>query len=330
MSVNESYKEYIGSSFTGKNTGKTYVIDSLIGSGGEGGVFAVRDDCSLAAKIFSCSILGDSEKRARMNEKLSVMLKSPIEAGAPDQPVLVAWPIDALYRDGEFFGYIMPRVNSTDDLDTVIHADICRARFPELTWKDKAVIARSLAKAVQSVHDAGHVIGDLNHNDVLIDADGAATIIGTDAFWIRDKATGRSIPCEYVCVDYKAPELSADGDVSKGELSPEVDWFALAVIVFRLLMDGYHPFYCKAADTGEEELVPSIMESIAEGKCPYVNRYNNCAAPSGAPTLDDIPPAAADLFRRVFDYDSTTALSKAASRPNAQEWCDVLTGIIEG
>src|SRR4051794_35737897 len=90
-----------------QSSGQTIVLDSKlrVGSGGEGDIYALPIEQTLAAKIYH----QPTSERAR---KLVVMLANP-----PEDPMArqaqssIAWPCDLLHDTGnQVVGFLMPRV----------------------------------------------------------------------------------------------------------------------------------------------------------------------------------------------------------------------------
>ncbi len=327
VGVYQNYDDYVGCRFSGVNGKKTYTISKKIKSGGEGGVFCIANDDNLVAKIYSPATLGDAALRNNKAEKIGVMLKYPVrKTRSSTGHCLIAWPIDILYSDGKFFGYVMPKVYSSNDLNVAMNDEMCLAHYPSSNWKTKFAFAHNLAFTVKLVHDAGHVIGDMNPENLLISDEGAVTVIDTDSFSIFDPNTGKNYPCVVGVEEYLAPEIQMKGRaaVAGRRFTKETDYFALAVNIFRLLMGGYHPFTCSAKDSGKSVGQTPFQTYIAEGTCPFVSKINGYELPPGAPTLSDMPPNIAALFKRVFGYTAATAIANIKVRPTAEEWIGAL------
>lgn len=315
------YEDYVGSTFYNRNGTTPYRIGSMIKSGGEGGVFNIRGNDSLVAKVYSYSTLSNPTARALKENKIGVMLSQPVKTTrTPDGMLLIAWPIDALYFNGQFVGYVMPKVHSRDDLNVVTNTTLCRSHFPNFSWRIKVMIAHNLAYIVQLVHEAGHVIGDMNPENLLVNSDGIITVIDTDSFSVNDWASGATYPCEVGVEEYLAPEIQFAGRVSGRRFTQETDCFALAVNLFRLLMGGYHPFTCTTQDSGSSVPQTPIQANIVEGICPFVRNIPGHSTPPGAPLITDMPPYIKDLFTAAFGYDASNAVAHARLRPNAFTW----------
>jgi formylglycine-generating enzyme required for sulfatase activity len=95
---------------------------------------------------------------------------------------------------------------------------------------------------------------------------------------------------------------------------PEQDSFALAVLIFQLLMDGSHPFRAIWLGPGEP---PPVEERISQGMFPYDQlAAGNLVTPPPGLSLDRLHPPLAGLFRRCF----VEGHANPRKRPPAKEW----------
>ncbi|MGH7225803.1 MAG: hypothetical protein ACRELF_21500, partial [Gemmataceae bacterium] len=114
---------------------------------------------------------------------------------------------------------------------------------------------------------------------------------------------------------YTPPELQGVAFAEVDRL-PQHDDFALAVLVFQLLMQGIHPFAGSCA--GEPD---SIAARIAAGHWPYTWMRSSPVQPSPhAPPWFTLPPSVQDLLRRCFE----DAHAEPDLRPTAEQWRQAL------
>jgi DNA-binding helix-hairpin-helix protein with protein kinase domain len=113
--------------------------------------------------------------------------------------------------------------------------------------------------------------------------------------------------------EYTPPELQgvAFADVDR---LPQHDAFALAVLIFQLLMGGIHPFAGRYTGAGEPD---SIQARIAVGHWPYAWLRTGPVQPSPhAPPWFALPPSVQELLRGCFE----DAHAEPESRPSAAKW----------
>lgn len=314
--------------------GKSYKLDKSLGKGGEGEVFSIYGMPNSVAKIYipekkytgNCS-------RDFMERKIKVMLKHPVQNPYDNQGnLLIAWPTEILYCGGEFVGYVMPRISQSYKLFDMYRDsrfDLFKNVPGGYTWAYSYITAFSLALSVQRVHEAGHLVGDMNPSNFFVTSSGSVIMIDTDSFDIVDRTGGgQNFKCMVAFPDYLAPELQGRNlALPTSKFTKEADCFSLAINVFRLLMNGNHPFNCKRVTGAVKSVAQSgTVSAIAKGECPYVRSLKDGVIPDSAPDFKMLPDNIRDLFSRAFNYTEATSMRAASNRPSAEEWVNVLAG----
>jgi hypothetical protein len=179
---------------------------------------------------------------------------------------------------------------------------------PEPDRAHRLLVAQRLAEAVDAVHAAGGVIRNLDDHHVLVAPDGTVTL-SDDAAAAPESSTRTPA--------YTAPEIQG---AIPGRTRPEAqhDAFALAVLLFQLLMEGYHPYAGQWVGGGD---LPEIPKAIQLGLYAYGN--SAVTPPPGAPALSALEPGLADLFKRSFA--ATSAIFR--TRPTGAEWARALATV---
>ena len=293
-------------------SGTLYTTDSKpFSSGGEGDVYSLTGMPDKVAKIYHPDRI-----TAELEQKLEVMAKRP-----PSSKVLsqVAWPLDIVYSNSQFCGFVMPRLNITDDLSAIYG-------YPpqkRISYKAKIIIAQNICAVISEVHKAGYVFGDFNPQNIGIDINSCrVAFLDTDSYHITNGGT--TFRCK-VCKDgYVAPELLKKCEAYKKDayataplptFTKETDNFALAIHIFKLLMNGFTPF------NGIKETESASTASPGVGN-QAVSHNNYCFKPGNKPQADAVPPLdilpeeISDLFTRAFLYGQIDP----SQRPGAAEW----------
>lgn len=290
-------------------SGKSWdVADKPFAGGGEGDVFNIIGNTALVAKIYQ------PDKRTTERErKLSIMVKTK-----PSVLGQYAWPFDVLYYNGKFSGYIMPKVVGKEKLRNIYVYDNRRGK----PWTLFIAIAKNIASAVHNVHEIGHVIGDLNSDNILVDPHtGLVTLVDIDSYHITDKS-GYIYRCGMGVAEFVAPEIQGKHFPSAPlpTFTKETDLFALAVMIFVVLMNGAHPFACKTTGGSSSSFQP--VENIARGISPYFKESSasNLDIPRYAPALTCLPAELQELFRRAF----VLGHKNPKNRPSAEEYYHAL------
>jgi DNA-binding helix-hairpin-helix protein with protein kinase domain len=283
----------------------------LLARGGDASVYAVPDCPTLAARIFH-------NPTAEHAGKLAAMLAAPPVAPAGGGHPAFAWPVERLLEvetEGRVAGYLMPRFESAPLLWEVYNPGARLQIYPQFHFGSLLRVARHLAGAVHTLHQGGYVLGDLNESSVVVRPQALVTLIDVDSFQVS--SGGKLYRCRAARPEYTAPELQGTPGADV-ERRPEHDTFALAVLIFQLLMQGAHPFAGSCAVSGALETIPA---RIAVGAWPYAwDNPGPCQPSTHAPPWWVLPPAVQELLRCCFE----DARTDPALRPRAGRWQQAL------
>lgn len=281
--------------------GRSVVLGQAIGRGGEGTVFEIQSSKDHVAKIYHSTL---SAERA---DKIRTMVTLRTEAVAS----LAAWPVELLMkRSGEPIGLVMPRVVGRKDIHHLYSPKSRRADFQRADWRFLIRAAANTARAFAAVHEAGCVIGDVNHGGVLVAQDATVRLIDCDSFQVS--VGTRRFLCEVGVETFTPPELQ--GRPFKGVVrTANHDNFGLAVMVFLILFMGRHPFAGRHLGSGDMPIPKAIEE------CRFAYGAGRAAVqmerPPGTPDLTIAGSDVVPLFERAFARQSI-----GGGRPTAREW----------
>jgi DNA-binding helix-hairpin-helix protein with protein kinase domain len=279
----------------------------LLGRGGEASIYAVPDRPDLAAKVYH----NPTDEHAG---KLAAMLAAPpVAPPGRGQHVAVAWPVRRLLEpgdEGRVIGYLMPRIEDARLIWEVYNPGVRRELLPQFHHGTLLRTARNLAAAICILHECGYVVGDLNESNALVTPQSFVTLIDADSF--QAPGPDRLYRCCVGRPDYTPPELQGAAFAEVDRL-PQHDSFALAVLIFQLLMQGLHPF-AGTRTSGEED---SIAARIVAGHWPYAWERGGPIQPSPhSPPWSVLPPSVQELLRRCFE----DAHAEPDLRPSAAQW----------
>ena len=305
----------------GRN-GYRYRLEKEIGAGGEGRVFKISGQ-NLVGKIYK-------KVDPEVEKKIRYMVQHPI-ADLRDSSgkviLALAWPQDILCDDqGVFIGYTMPFIQNGVEICTVARGcDMPKAKtmFPNYDWMFNLQVAINLSKAVAYLHSNNCIVGDLNCKNIMVSPDGLITMLDNDSFDLLDTVSGIHFRCCAGTQDYLAPELQGRNLRSAGAVfSVHSDNFALAIHIFQLLMNNYHPFTGKNLVVIQNSTsVNQRLDHLVNGKCPFIHNYSDLTIPIGAPYLSEmVTPQLVQDFYRTFDYNAGNIQERMKLRTTAAQW----------
>ena len=279
-----------------------------------GKLYHVDEYPNLTAKIYD-NPDGDIEN------KLRAMLASPPDVPDADMDrVPIVWPVDILKdRVDRAIGFLMPKSSGTP-LSAIFVSPTHRERQYEFALK----VARSLSKAIDILHEGPHVIGDFDESSVLVSDSATVTLIDSDLFVITErhsrdrrrywKPSGRG--------EYTPPELQGN-QYGVAQSQKDHDLFALAVIIYKLLMDGVHPF--EGEYKGEGDPLP-LRSRIRDGHFCHSRTRKVPYLPSpDFQSWERIPDSLRELFVQCLDEGHYNP----RYRPSAHEWTIALDSLVE-
>ncbi len=276
------------------------ITTEVIGSGGEGTVY-VCENSDLVAKIYHEPMTDEKAEKLRWmaahkNDQLSK---------------IAAWVVDVLRDapDGKVVGFLMPNIKAKE-IHELYSLKSRRIYFPEATWHFLVHTAANLARAFYILHKNSHIMGDINHGNCVVLADGTVKLIDCDSYSIKTDKTRYT--CEVGVATHLAPELQGV-NLRAVERLEKHDNFGLAVIIFQLLFLGRHPF--AGNYSGEQD--KSLEDCIREYRFAYGDHaaLKDVRQPPGTLSLSALSPRVAQLFERAFLTDD---------RPAPREWIEAL------
>ena len=288
--------------------GHQLFLSSLVGKGGEGAVHEIRGTDDAVAKIYYVPV--DAERARKLTTMADLCNERLLR--------LAAWPIDTLHDQpgGRIVGFMMQRIRNHKGIHVLYSPKTRLSDFPSARWPFLVHTATNLARAFAVIQEHGHVIGDVNHGNVVVSRDATVKLIDCDSFQISTEQ--HIFTCEVGVSTHTPPELQGMPlkDIVR---TTNHDNFGLAVLIFQLLFMGRHPFSGQFLGEGEMPLEKAISEyRFAYGDDTVARLMNQ---PPGTLSLGAVSPEVSDLFRRAFLQER--------DRPGAAEWITALTELSE-
>jgi DNA-binding helix-hairpin-helix protein with protein kinase domain len=293
-------------------SGKPVVRGRQIGRvGGEGAVHEATSHPGHVVKLYHQP--ADAAKAS----KLDYMKRQ----ATPDIFSFAAWPRHLVWDHGanSVVGFIMPKVEGRE-IHQIYSFKERMVYFPLVRWDFLIQVAINCAQALQDVHRAGVVIGDINEGNILVKNDGTIALIDCDSFQATH-SNGHAWTCDVGIAHWTPPELQAAKSFRGVIRTQNHDRFGLALLVFHLLFMGRHPF---AGGRASLEDVP-LEKAIARHDYVYSSAAHSkgLRLPPHALAVGAMPSGLPSLFERAFCSGS----ERPNCRPAPPEWVAVLQSL---
>lgn len=283
------------------------IIDKEIGKGGEGRVCLIKGNKNVVAKLYLDKALQKGDKSGK--------IKAMCDLYDNEIAKFSALPQKEIYdSNGKIVGFIMEHLNLNDfkEIHLLYGIKDRKKHFDYADWGFMVHSAKNLACAVETLHSKGIVIGDINQSNILVDNRAMIKLIDCDSYQVA--YNGKIYLCEVGVPEYTSPELQ--GISFKGiQRTKNHDCFGLAVMIFKSLMFGRHPYSGVGAP-------PEIEKAIEQGYyCYGKNAINN------TPIYSQL---VSELFSIEIKELFERALTTNLNRPTAKEWINALDNLERG
>ncbi len=279
-------------------------LGAELARGGEGTIYPLTDRADILVKCYHDDIL--HKNRTTLRNKLQAMVEVHQQFGNPN----LSWPLLSVFNgQGEWIGYAMRRVSGIK-LHCLAHAVLYKKHFPSLTRVELVQILLNLVNQVEQLHQQGVMIGDYNLNNFLCDPQTLQVgLIDCDSY--QAQLGGVRYPCPVGSPDLTPTEHHGMNyaDVVR---NPQSEVFSLAIILFKCLMLGRHPYDV----VGGEDPVSNLKA----GNFPYGK--GNSGIPKGEwyNIWSHMPFRLKNLFVSTFVEGATDP----QQRPSLADWKQAL------
>lgn len=300
-------------------------IEPRIGGGGEANVYRLANCPARVVKLYH-----SGDKSGEREEKLNAMRSAPPQNAIRRVQTLelpmFAWPTH-IVRDlkSTCTGFLMPEIPAGRAVTLGVYMSRA-SQQQHLSADDRSLprrlqICRNLVAAMADLHQQQHYFVDIKPQNIFLFKDtGIVCFIDTDSYSIHGP-DGRRFPASAMTDEYIAPELSRNDLKAASVQDDRQDCFAIAVLMFRLLDGGLHPFQGIVKDPDEEWTNQSNIDRnyFPHGRTPH-------------PDIIPVPVSAAALWesttRHMFERAMTSR--DPAARPSAAEWRDHFDRLTKG
>jgi hypothetical protein len=293
-------------------SGRWVVPGKQLGNdGAAGSAWTVEGDDSVVLKLLS-KLDADDEPR------LKAMLNLDVPTRLSGAETVIAWPEDILFdEDGRYVGFLMPTAPGPEPL--TLASLVPRSQREQKVgknfgWDGLLEICARYAAGIEALHAFPIVVSDINLKNAVASGDLTVTVIDCDS--IQLETPERFFGSRYSQPEFVAPELAGIEDIAAHHRDQATDRWSLAVLIWMLLMEGFHPFAGVWSGPGED---PTPAENAAAGRFPYAMR-SALAPPAHAPPWRALPRNLQKLFVTAF----TDGVGRPKRRPTATEWRQAL------
>lgn len=279
------------------------LLPNRLGRGGLSSVFEHPADKQLAVKIIDEKYL---QKHPEHMDKICYQIEHPISPSFKGYRFL--WPTEIVFdEDGNPIGFVMPRAKkNTRDLSHLFTSSVA-TQF-------KIRVCLNLSRSIRDLHRAGCVRGDIFFSNDLFDDKGNTFSVDIDSIQIG------GFPCGVGRDEVCPPELLGQNfeDVIAKKTH---DRWILAVVVFRLLMNGLYPHDPRYVGPDSR---PGYDERVKKG----IWQYGSHPDFKPRQPIDSLPACLQELFRKTFDVD--LGHSNPKKRPKMKEWVSAFESLDPG
>ena len=301
--------------------------------GGAGAVYSLIGDTNRALKIYHREVLA-SEGAAYLAKVRYMVTRPPslppIEYPNGERWPRAAWPQQGAYTpDGkQFVGFTMPLMDMSRAvlLEQVMNdKQASQSLGKPLQLIDRIKLSASLAAGTAELHQTDYAVVDMKpENIVYHPLHFEVAFLDCDGFFVPAQAGSHFVAAQ-VTNDYHAPEF-ATGQEDINQQPQAQDRFALAVIIFRLLNHGIHPF--TGVPNGNAQVPNELFDRMKNGFYAYGQKAHKRISPVPTSVHESFPNEIREMFDRAFTHPK--------KRPTAQEWAavmaryaDLTTGLVE-
>lgn len=258
---------FFGGEETKRSDEKRHKIKLIkkLGSGGEAAVYTT--DTQYVAKIYHMGKL-NKRKKAKLDLMISKHLSYPG----------ICYPICNLYNaNNEFVGYLMPKAEGTSLQSSLVNRARLRKLFPHWRKRDLVELAITILTKFSYLHKHNIVLGDINPFNILVKSSKEVYLVDTDSYQIA------GFPCPVGTITFTPQEVLLANKEYKQRYhesrtydqylrSFATDNFAIAVLLFFIVMSGKNPYALQGGDSIEENMLAMdfsyALDDVVDEKTP--------------------------------------------------------------
>ncbi len=277
------------------------VLADMLGAGGEGNVYPLRDRSDVIIKVYHDEKL--IKHRTTFQRKIEAMIRAAKATKTPDG---LSWPLMSVFNaQQQWIGYAMYRAQGKP-MRNIAHAMAYQQHFPNLDRITVVNYLLSFLSKVEKLHQRGIFIGDYNLNNFLCATDKhEVSLIDCDSYQVT--VDGQHYPCPVGSPDLTPIEHHGKdfNQVIRNELSER---FSIAIVLFQCLMMGRHPYDVVGGD--------DPVTNLRNGQFAYGIGAQGIPRGPWYNIWSHMPYRLKNLFITVFNE----GVQDTSKRPTIAEW----------
>lgn len=283
--------------------GHRQALAPLLAQGGEGAVYPLLGRADVVVKCYHPEVLRKRGKALEAKVAAMVDMKERFRGR-------LCWPSLRVFDgQGQWVGYAMRRAQGAP-MFKLAHTLLYEKHFPGLNRLQLVDYLISFLDKVNALHAQGVRVGDFNLQNVLCHPGSTGVdLIDCDSFQVE--TGGRLFHCPVGSPDMTAPEQQNKA-FEKLERTLESEYFSVAIVLFKCLMLGRHPYDM----VGGEDPVSNIRN----GHFPYGEGSHGIPKGPWYNIWSHMPFRVKSLFIQAF----TEGARDPNRRPDLAQWRDVL------
>lgn len=265
-------------------------IQKEIGKGGEGKAFLLE-----SGKVYKEYY--ENKLTNEKIEKIKLLIKSNLNKKG------ITLPEAFVSKNGQIVGYIMAGAKGSELKRSLLIRPIFQKRFPNWTRLELVKTALNILEKIEYLHQKDIILGDINPQNIMINSYDDVYLVDTDSYQIKN------FSCPVGTIEYTAPEIQGK-KYSDFLRTKNQEYFAVATLLFTILMPGQLPYTALGSGT--------VQEAIKNKTFSY-------------PLGDDInwktPKGNWEIIWNDFSYELKEAfynVFKLDKRLNINEWIKIL------
>lgn len=294
--------------------GKERRLGKRLERGGEGQIFALRDRHDVIVKWYHPELL--AKRGEELHRKVEAMRTLRDSQMTRD----VCWPLIRVYdQQRRWIGFAMYRARGVR-MSFLAHALLYQRYFPGLDRRRTVSYLIRFIEIVQQLHEAGVCIGDYNLNNIFcVPTSDQVTLIDCDSYQLS--VDGTFYPCPVGSPDM-TPKEHQGVSFRHVMRSPRSEAFSLAIVLFKCLMLGRHPYDIVGGD--------DPVRNLRRGNFAYGRGARHVPQGVWYELWSELPETLRDMFVTTF----TVGADAPGQRVTLPQWhaalCDYREALAAG